>query len=178
MYITPYALLQLTPRPVRKRARNAKPTVVLDKKEKPTSRSQCRSIYMRVALRNSDSTGMYHACLIKIYGSSKDPRQYLMRPDSKLWVHCRCPYFLFYCEQALTRIKASSIYECEVDKRVTDPRRQRNPRLIPYACKHIYAAITGLLHSERRLKEYKPFVNKQNPYDGNYREKWEPSFTR
>lgn len=178
MYISPYALLQLTPRPVRHRARDATPTVVLDKKEKPSSRSQCRSIYMRVSLKNTDSTGLYHSCLIRIYGSAKDPNQYLMRPDSRLWVHCRCPYFLYYCEQALTRIKASSIYECEVEKRVSDPTRQRNPRLVPYACKHLYAAITALLHTERSQKVYKEFSNKKNPYDGNYRLKWNPSFSR
>lgn len=178
MYISPYALLQLTPRPVRKRASNATPTVMLDKLEKPSTRSQCRSIYMRVSLKNTDSTGLYHSCLIRVYGSTKDPKQYLMRSDSKLWVHCRCPYFLYYCEQALTRIKASSIYECEVDKRVKDPARQRNPKLIPYACKHLYAAITALLQTERREKTYKGFVNKKNPYDGNYREKMEPSFSR
>jgi len=180
MYISPYAILQLTPRVVRKRASagTTVPTIVLDKKEKTSSRSQCRSIYMRVSLKNTYSTGLYHSCLIKIYGSAKDPQQYLMRPDSRLWVHCRCPYFLYYCEQALTRIKASSIYECEVEKRVSDPRRQRNPNLTPYACKHLYAAITSLLHVEKRLKTYTGFVNKRNPYDGNYRDKWDPSYTR
>ncbi len=178
MYISPYQLLQLTPRRVRKRASNASPTVMLDKMEKGSARSQCRSIYMRVALKNADSTGLYHSCLIKIYGSAKDPKMYLMRPDSRIWVHCRCPYFLYYCEQALVRIKASSIYECEVEKRVTDPKRQRNPNLTPYACKHLYAAILGLLQTERSKKEYKEFVNKRNPYDGNYREKMAPSFSR
>jgi hypothetical protein len=178
MYISPYQILQLTPRAVRKRAVAAKPTILLDKKEKPTSKNQCRSIYMRVSLQNKDSTGLYHSCLIRIYGSAKDPKQYLMRPDSRMWVHCRCPYFLYYCEQALVRIKASSIYECEVDKRVTDPARQRNPRLVPYACKHLYAAITALLQEERNKKNYGEFVNKRNPYDGNYRDKMGPSFSR
>jgi len=178
MYITPYQVLQLTPRPVRKRSVQGRVTILKDTKEKPTSRSQCRSIYMRVSLRNTDSSHLYHSCAIKIYGSSKDAKQYLMRPNSRMWVHCHCPYFLFYCEEALWRVKATDLIDCDPSLRVSDPKRQRNPRLIPYVCKHLYAAITSLLQAEKNQTGFKPFINKQNPYTRDYKDKIQPSYRR
>ena len=178
MYITPTAALQLTPNAVKRRAKDGKISILLDTKEKPTSRSQCRSIYLRVRLRNDESSGMYHSSLIRIYGTAKDPKQYLMRDNSRLWVHCHCPYFLYYCEQALTRIKASSIYDCRPELRSKDPRVQRNPPLTPYLCKHLYAAVLALRNAEKNKTSFKSFVNKRNPYDGHYDEKMAPSKSR
>ena len=110
MYIMVKSALNLTPVPVRERAVDGKVAFLLDRMENPTSRTKCRSIYMRVHLNNDESSHLNHSCAIRIYGTSKDPKQYMMRPDSRLWMHCHCPYFFWYCEQALVMIKASSFF--------------------------------------------------------------------
>lgn len=189
MYIKPTAALSLTdgyaPQ-VRRRASSAKVSIMLDRMEKPTSRSKCRSIYMRVSLRNSESSHLFHSCAIKIYGSHKDPNQYMMRPDSKLWVHCHCPFFFYYCEEALVKVKASSFYGVNAAGERCDPSKRgkgstgviRNPNLTPYLCKHLYAALLALLRMETGRSSYKPFKNTKNPYDGNYQRKMPPSYKK
>lgn len=179
MYISAKAALALTPRAVQQRSANGKVMILLDQIENPTARSKCRSIYLRVKLNNDASSHLYHSSQIRIYGKAGDSKQYLMRPDSRLWVHCRCPYFLYYCEQALARIKASSIYDCRPELRGKGPTGiLRNPNLVPYLCKHLYAAVLALSKVESGQTSYKEFVNTRNPYDGNYDEKMPPSYTR
>lgn len=182
MYIAPRSALALTPKAVQQRSTDGKIVILLDQMEKPTARSKCRSIYLRVKLGNDESSHLYHSCQIRLYGRpgalGRNPKQYLMHPESRLWVHCRCPYFLYYCEQALTRIKASTIYDCRPELRVKDPRRQRNPNLVPYFCKHLYAGVLAIMRAESGKNTYKGFVNKQNPYDGDYDDKMPPSYAR
>lgn len=188
MYISPFAALQLTPLPVRRRISQGKVVILLDTQEKKAddthrAAGKCRSIYLRVSFPNKDSSHLYHSSVIRIYGSSKDPKQYMLRPDSRMWVHCRCPYFLYYCEEALNRIKASSIFPdgCVPSKRnhgKTNGRIKRNPKLTPYLCKHLYAAVLELMRTEKKKTSYTPFTNVRNPYDGNYDVKMPPSYSR
>lgn len=192
MYISPFAALQLTPVAVRRRISQGKVVIKLDTQDKmaeDTKRGigRCRSIYLRVAFENDKSSHLYHSSVIRIYGSSKDPKQYLMRPDSRLWVHCRCPYFLYYCEQALAQIKASSVFPdgCDPGKRGKGKLRDsqgrpilRNPNLTPYLCKHLYAAIVSILRTEQRQKAFKPFVNPKSDYKGNYDVRMPPSYSK
>ncbi len=182
MYISPKAALALTPRAVQQRSSDGKIVILLDQMEKPTARSKCRSIYLRVKLGNDESSHLYHSSQIRVYGRpgvyGKDSKQYLLHPSSRLWLHCRCPYFLYYCEQALARIKATSIYDCRPELRVKDPRRQRNPNLVPYVCKHLYAALLALMKAESGKTSYKEFTNPKNPYDGDYDDKMPPSYVR
>jgi len=194
MYLTPNAALSLTdgyaPK-VKRRISEGKVQILLDRMEKPSSRNKCRTIYMRVSLRNSESSHLFHACAIRIYGSKKDPKQYMMRPDSKMWLHCHCPFFFFYCEQALVMIKASSFYGLQQIEKgggevKCDPGKRghgktgvlRNPNLDTYICKHLYAAILALMRMEAGRNVYKPFSNKKNPYDGDYENKMPPSYSR
>lgn len=177
MYISAKAALALTPKSVQQRSTDAKVSILLDQMTKPTARSKCRAIHLRVKLNNTESSHMYHSSQIRIYGRLGNPSQYILRPDSRLWVHCRCPYFLYYCEQALTRIKASSLYDCRPELRVTDPRRQRNPNLVPYLCKHLYAAVLALMKAEESTTKFKPFVNPRSTYE-DYETKMPPSSTR
>lgn len=187
MYLTPNAALSLTdgyaPN-VKRRISDGKVQILLDRMEKPTSRNKCRTIYMRVSLRNSESSHLFHACAIRIYGSKKDPKQYMMRPDSKMWLHCHCPFFFYHCEQALVMIKATSFYGLNAEGQKCDPGKRgqgsvlRNPNLDTYICKHLYAAILALMRMEAGRNVYKPFSNKKNPYDGNYEDKMPPSYSR
>jgi len=184
MYITPFAAVQLTPKKVQQRAVRGTVTILKDTKNKISSSKakggagQSRAIFLRVSLKNNQSSHLYHSSLIRIYGSTKDPKQYLMRPDSRLWVHCRCPFFTYYCEQALMRIKATSRYDCVPGLRVADRHRQRNPDLVPYLCKHLFAAVLSIMKAEQNQKDFKPFVNKRNPYDGDYNTKLPPSYSK
>lgn len=184
MYIKPTSAISLTdgyaPK-VRRRSSSAKVSIMLDRMEKPTARSKCRSIYMRVSLRNSESSHLFHSCAIKIFGSSKDSSQYMMRPDSRMWVHCHCPYFFYYCEEALVRVKASSYYGVNERGEKCDPsknRRIKNPKMIPYLCKHLYAAMLALLRMEAKKTGYKPFINKKSPYKGDYKNKMPSSYRK
>lgn len=168
MYITVKSALNLTPSNVRERAVNGRVAILLDKMEKPTSRAKCRSIYMRVHLSNGKSSHLNHSCAIRIYGSAKDAKQYMMRPDSRIWMHCHCQYFFWYCEQALVKVKASSYLGTNDKGEHVNPdlwRRIRNPKLVPYPCKHLYAAMLALLRMESGKSTYKEFENKKNPYD-------------
>jgi hypothetical protein len=182
MYIMAKSALSLTPVSVQRRSSSAKVGILLDRMENPTARTKCRSIYMRVHLNNGQSSHLNHSCAIRIYGTSKDPKQYMMRPDSRLWMHCHCPYFFWNCEQALTMIKASSFFGLNDDGQRCDPGKRgsggflRNPNLTPYPCKHLYAAILTLNRMEAGRSTYKPFTNTKNPYDGDYESKMPASY--
>ncbi len=171
-------------------------TVKYDRIERITSGSlkssvgRCRSISLRVSIKNrkgkkgrKESTGLYHSCNIKVLnpssrsedGSYDKKRFWLLNENSSIWVHCRCAYFLYYCEQALARIKASDIYDCRVDMRSLDINTQRNPSLTPYLCKHLVAALLVTIDIEKHKKKYNEIMPKdkdQNDYD----EKAPPSY--
>ncbi len=180
MWLRADKLIGRTPESVRNRTSNAKVTILEDTLDKPGKKTKykCRSIYLRVKFNNNQATRMYHSSVIRVYGSQKDAKNYLMRPDSQLWVHCRCAYFLYYCEQALFKVKATSLYDCRPGLRSKDPKVQRNPNLTPYVCKHLYAAIVSLIRADARKGTHKDFINKQNPFGGDYDERMPPSYTR
>jgi hypothetical protein len=139
-----------------KRAVNPKSRVVLqDSMFSPTGLGKkYRYLYLKTGLRNDSSTGLYHACVIRIDGSESDPDQYLLRQDSKLWVHCRCPFFTYYLEYALAQKKATSIWDSDG----TAGKRIRNPKMVPYLCKHLYASILSTLLIEKNKSVYKPGI--------------------
>jgi hypothetical protein len=55
--------------------------------------------------------------------------------DLPVWMHCSCPYFLFYAEVALTMKGSSTI----LNSNGKMP-KIKNPRTVPWCCKHIAAA--------------------------------------
>lgn len=137
---------------VARRARNPKAlSLKQDSMFSPDGSKKKRYIYYKTGLRNDESSGLYHACVIRIDGSVSDPKQYLLRPDSKLWVHCRCPYFTYYLEMALFLQKASAIWDSDG----TMGKRIRNPNMTPYLCKHLYASILTTLEIEKNESVYK-----------------------
>jgi len=116
----------------------------------PGAGKKRRHLYLQAGLSNDDSTGLYHPCVIRMNGSRSDPNQYLLRLDSLLWVHCRCAYFTYNCEEALKRARASSILDCVPSRN----KYIRNPNMIPHLCKHLYASITSTLKIEENKTKY------------------------
>lgn len=62
--------------------------------------------------------------------------------QSKCYVHCSCPYFLYFLEVALTARGTSSV----INSNGQYP-RVRNPRLRPYLCKHLFAGSRAAMRS-------------------------------
>lgn len=187
MYIMPKAAFALTDHyapKVRKRMSMGKVKIILDRMEKQSATIKCRSIYLRTAFINNDSSHLHHSCAIKVFGTSTNPKDYMMKENSRLWVHCHCPYFFWYCEQALVMVKASSWYGINDDGHKVDPSKRgkgkviRNPNLTPYICKHLYAGMLTLIRLEQGKTKYNPFKNKLNPYDGDYEDKWPAALER
>jgi len=80
---------------------------------------------------------------IKLYGTHRADG--VMKPSSRCWVHCTCPYFQYYVEVALTARGSSNV----IMSNGSFP-KIRNPRMRPYLCKHLYAA--GLVAPKVRAK--------------------------
>lgn len=81
---------------------------------------------------------------IKAYG---DPRKNIFQRST--WVHCSCPWFLFYCEYALAKRGSSDIINSN-----GKPPNITNPKQWPYICKHVIA-ITA------RWSELSPILTKR-----------------
>jgi hypothetical protein len=184
MYTTPRMIMPVTPAEVRRRASDEKVIILQDSMSKPTARTKCRSIHLRVKLDNDESSHLYHHAQIRVYGSRNDAKQYLLRLDSRLWMHCHCPYFLYYCEQAFWKVGASDLYDCIPGRRLPNGAKtkngfpaQRNPNLVVYPCKHLYAALRRLMTIEKSQTKYTPFINKRSAYDGDYDTKLPPSYS-
>jgi len=83
----------------------------------------------------------------------------LSYPDdnSEVWVSCDCPYHKFHVEFALTKHKSSSIIFSN-GKRP----KVKNPREIPFTCKHIYLALETAKKDYARLNKTKKVQQKLN----------------
>lgn len=143
-------LLAMTPLKVRKRTKNPKIYPYLDRIQEFQGKSY-RTIYLHTSLHNDDSSGSNYNLAIRNKGTQAEPSNYLMLPDSQLWVHCSCPYFTFYLEVALTLQKTSNVY----DSNGALPKKL-NTGLKPYLCKHLFAAISLLMLNEKNKKKYVP----------------------
>lgn len=65
--------------------------------------------------------------------------------NSPVWVSCSCPYYLYYCEVAVSRVGSSSVlYSNGAIPHV------RNPRMIPYLCKHLFSVASHLRPGKKR----------------------------
>jgi len=75
-----------------------------------------------------------------------------MTPQSEVWVSCTCPYFLFTVEWAIAkrtgRPPSADILYCNGRPPVI-----RNPRYLPYMCKHLYHVTKNLSRDARRIKK-------------------------
>ena len=133
-------LLNLTPAKVRYRSSYPRIRVIEDK-----PRSKYRHIYTRVSLGNVESTGDSYTQTIRCHGTKKNSGDFILSPDSLLWVHCSCPYFTYYLETVLHLHGSSRIYNSNGGMpRIT------NPKLRPYLCKHLYATTLDLLAKDKK----------------------------
>ena len=60
------------------------------------------------------------------------------------WVTCTCPHFMFHCERALVKQKASSVIHTKDYVPKKTARAPVNPRQIPMVCKHLIAVFTKI----------------------------------
>lgn len=65
--------------------------------------------------------------------------------NSLVWVSCTCPYWLFYCEYAVARTGSTDILYCN-----GEPPYIRNPKRVPYLCKHLYSVASRIQPGKKR----------------------------
>ncbi len=64
--------------------------------------------------------------------------------DTECWVWCSCPFFQYTLEVTLARFNSSSIRSSNGDLP-----RVRNPKMIPYLCKHLVVAARLALNQKK-----------------------------
>jgi len=75
---------------------------------------------------------------------------------SRVWLHCSCPYFLYYVEVALTARGSSSV----INSNGKYP-KIRNPSLVPYACKHVYASVRHAIKAPAERPDISESIDEQ-----------------
>ena len=132
-------MIGFTPAKIRKNANSVvgkvtKVSMVEDKKKKLT--------YKQVLAEAYDTNGK-RRLEYRLY--TKPKRAAALADDA--WVSCSCPYFLFFCEVALAKHKATDIkYSNGAAPKVTNPRR------IPWLCKHLVAFSVDAVNSVPKKK--------------------------
>lgn len=139
--LTAGQLLKLTPAKIRKRTSGMQPGT---QKDQVQGGGKFRTCIGRVSLYNPESSGDSYVTAIKNYGTLENPREFSFQADSKIWVHCSCPYFLFHLEMALVLQKCSTQYDSNGDLPVIT-----NPKLRPFLCKHLYAYLLFLIQRDK-----------------------------
>jgi hypothetical protein len=142
--LKPLTIRQLrtgTPEPIR--GRIASPVVkIIQNRIRKEPGARYRYTYAQVRLWNEHSSGRPYSCIIKNYGSTREPTNYRYTPDSHVWVHCSCPHFKFNLEVVLTLAKSSSIYDAKPNPRTGSILPLiRNPRGQRFICKHLFALL-------------------------------------
>jgi len=175
--LTTRQLMALTPEKVVERTTRPEILIIKDDLRYLSygSKNQTRRVFLKVSLHNDQSTGRPYSVAIRSSGTSKNRSNFLIRPDTDLWVHCSCPYFFYYLEVVLSRKGASTISK---DNAAPLPRTSNkalpkvtNPTLRPYLCKHVWAALTALLRIDRDKKTYEPLVKQKRKEKDMFRKK-------
>ena len=132
---------------------------------------RCRAYYCTTAIRNKYNEksvkkrkgGKPYACVIKNFGTKREPENWLFKDNSLVWVHCDCPYFFYTLEVVLARQGCSEVkFKGESGRKNPWVKRRsngalpkiRNPQGIPYLCKHLYATVQLLLAQDRGKSRY------------------------
>ena len=175
--LTTSALMSLTPQKVRDRTSRPEILIIKDDLRYLTygAKDQTRRIFLKVSLHNDESSGRPYSVAVRSSGTKKDANNFLVKPDTKLWVHCSCPYFFYYLEVVLSRLGSSTISK---DNQPPLPRTSNkalpmvtNPELRPYICKHIWAALAALLRIDRDKKAYQPLIKQKRKEKDMYKKK-------
>lgn len=175
--LTTRALMGLTPQKVRERT--SRPEIMIIKDDlrfmSANAKNEARRIFLKVSLHNTDSSGRPYSVAIRSHGTAKNGRNFLIKPDTKLWVHCSCPYFFYYLEVVLAKQGSTTISK---DNLPPLPRTSNkalptatNPQMRTYICKHIWAAITALLRIDKEKKNYEPLVKQKRKEKDMYKKK-------
>lgn len=175
--LTTRTLMSLTPKKVRDRS--SRPEILIIKDDLRYlaygAKNQTRRVFLKVSLHNDESSGRPYSVAIRSSGTEKDQTNYLVKPDTKMWVHCSCPYFFYYLEVVLSRLGSSTISK---DNQAPLPRTSNkalpmvtNPELRPYICKHIWAALAALLKIDRDKKVYQPLIKQKRKEKDMYKKK-------
>jgi|APGre2960657505_1045072.scaffolds.fasta_scaffold01006_13 hypothetical protein len=136
------SLIKLTPQKVRYRASYPKILYLDDKVDKS---GEYRTIFAKLGLGNEESTGDVYTLNLRCHGTKKNPTDFILVPDSLVWLHCSCPYFTYYLETVLQLHGSSQIYNSNGNlPKIT------NPRLRPYLCKHLYALSIVMMDRDKK----------------------------
>lgn len=141
--LTAGQLLKLTHAKIRRRTAGLQPGT---QKDQVQGGGKFRTCIGRVSLYNPYSSGDSYVTAIRNYGTMTNPKEFSFAADSRLWVHCSCPYFLFHLEMALVLKKCSTQYDSNGDMpRIT------NPQYRPYLCKHLFAYLLFLIKRDKSV---------------------------
>jgi hypothetical protein len=138
-------LIMNTPQAVMRRIKNPLITILKDDVFKKVGVKPYRAVYSRTALFNEVSTGLSYTLIIRNHGTNKEPTNFNFQSDSRLWVHCSCPFFMYNLEVALKLNRSSDIYDSNGNLPV-----KRNPQYRPYLCKHLLATILNLTLKDKK----------------------------
>jgi hypothetical protein len=115
-----------------------------------------RGFFCDAALHNKDSSGTFYRLMIKNFGTKREPDNWLFKDDSRIWVHCSCPYFKYYLEVALWVKGCTELLSLGRGNAYRP--RIRNPRMKAYLCKHLYSTLVYLKEQDQKKSRYQgPF---------------------
>jgi hypothetical protein len=101
-----------------------------------------RAVSAIAHITNKKYSNSWYNLTIRNYGTKRNPKDYVFKPESKLWVHCSCPYFKFYLAVVLHMNGSSEITDIpDLEDKMPNV---RNPAFKPYLCKHLYGTILNL----------------------------------
>ena len=133
-------LAKLTPNNIRKNAGHCRTRVVRSIETKDDDGFDCKQVFLQSISPKPYGSGKRRNIIIRLYGD--DPDQ-----NSRAVVWCPCEYFLYFLEVADT-IKASSFLLNSNGKLPVI----RNPKTIPYLCKHLYSSVPLALKARTSKK--------------------------
>jgi len=117
-------LLRNTPLAVRVAARTVPPPVLVDRREKEVGSLKGTIWIWRV--KSSEGERYYRT-------------EIWLDEGGNARVFCSCPYFRFHLYYALRRAGALLARARGYQQASSRPPRLKNPEMVPYLCKHLYA---------------------------------------
>lgn len=92
---------------------------------------------------------VYYDTIIELYPLEVH-KDVFERPsfNTPAWVQCSCPYYTFHAEYALAKAGSS-----EIKYSNGKPPLIKNPRMIPYLCKHLLKAAPEVVRRSLQLSQ-------------------------
>lgn len=147
--LTLAALLRLTPKPILHRAYNECSVRLQESSQKKDADGDHKFFLGSVKADDGD-----RVVTIKFYAPWKVPLA-----ESKVWLHCSCPYHTFTVEKTNSKLGSSDVLLSNGQEPVV-----RNPKNIPHLCKHLVAfAKVAVLTRVQAEKEAPPKPGEKSP---------------